>query len=148
MDRNALLEHFRKSRADFLAAIGGLSDAQLEEETHNGWAVKHHMLHLAAWDDIRAQEVERISAGHASLWKMTGEQDAEINAMFDSLRKPATLAQARWEFEQSRAKLLAAIESATERAFDTSLYGEAPVHSGHEAEHTGWIREWRRGRGY
>jgi hypothetical protein len=105
--------------------------------------VKDHLVHLADWDDIRASEVERISAGHESAWRMSGEQDATYNALSYDLRRNLSLEQARWELETSRRRLLEAITNASERALDGSLYGEAALRSLHEAEHTGWIRRWR-----
>jgi hypothetical protein len=44
--------------------------------------------------------------------------------------------------------LLDAIAAATPRGLDPSLYSEAGLHSGHEAEHTGWIKRWRGERGF
>lgn len=70
-DRDALLDHYRKTRADLLAAIDGLGDEAMSEPSLDGWSVKDHLLHLASWDDIRAQEVARISAGHDSAWRMS-----------------------------------------------------------------------------
>jgi uncharacterized damage-inducible protein DinB len=63
-DRDALLEHFRQMRAQLLSAIDGLSDELMVETSLDGWSVKDHLAHLATWDDIRASEVVRISAGH------------------------------------------------------------------------------------
>jgi hypothetical protein len=40
--------------------------------------------------------------------------------------------------------MLDAIASATARGLDASLYGEAGLHSTHEAAHTEWITRWRR----
>jgi hypothetical protein len=59
------------------------------------------------------------------------------------LRRELSLAQVRWELETSRRRLLDAIAAAAERALDPGLYGEAGLRSGHEAEHTGWIKRWR-----
>jgi uncharacterized damage-inducible protein DinB len=131
-----------------LSAIDGLSDAQLTETSLDGWSVKDHLAHLAVWDEIRAAEVVRISAGHDSAWRMTAEQDEAYNALAYDLRKALSLAQVRWELETSRQKLLDAISSATLRCLDASLYGEAGLISGHEAQHTGWIKRWRSEKGY
>ena len=46
----------------------------------DGWSVTDHLLHLAWWDDIRAVEVERISAGHDSSFQMTEDQDEDLPA--------------------------------------------------------------------
>ena len=61
-----------------LEAIEGLSDAQMTERTLDGWSIADHLAHIALWDDVRTQEVTRISAGHDSVWRMNGEQDAAL----------------------------------------------------------------------
>lgn len=147
-NRDELLDHYRATRAELLAAIDGLDDARMSEPSLDGWSLKDHLLHLATWDDIRADEVERISAGHDSAWRMTEAQDAAFNAMAYDLRRGLTVAQARWELERSRLRLLDAIAVATPRALDASLYGEAGLRSGHEEQHTGWIRRWRQSKGH
>jgi len=146
-DRDALLQHYREMRAELLAAIDGLSDELMTEPSIDGWSVKDHLAHLALWDDIRASEVARISAGHESAWQMAGGQDEAFNAMAHDLRVGLSVEQARWELAQSRQRLLDAIASATPRAMDASLYGEAGLHSTHEEKHAGWIRRWRNEKG-
>ena len=146
-DRDDLLEHYRGTRRALLAAIEGLPDALLAEPSIDGWSVKNHLAHLALWDDIRASEVVRLSAGHASAWVMTPAQELAYNAMGYGLRAGLSLDQVRWEFAESRRRLLDAITAATPAGLDGSRYGEAPLRSGHEAEHTGWIARWRREKG-
>ena len=147
-NKEDLIQHYRQMRRDLLAAIDGLSDAQMVEPSIDGWSVKDHLAHIALWDDLRAAEVERISAGHDTAWRMTGEQDAAFNAMGHDMRLHLSLAQMRWEFETSRQRLLDALSSATPRGLDPSLYGEAGLHSLHEIEHTGWIKRWRGEKGF
>jgi uncharacterized damage-inducible protein DinB len=117
-DREALLQHYRETRKDLLVAIDGLSDDQLSERSLDGWSVKDHLAHLALWDDVRAQEVERISAGQATAWQMSGEQDALYNALGYDMRANLTPAQVRWELERSRPRLLEAIAAASDRGLD------------------------------
>jgi uncharacterized damage-inducible protein DinB len=145
-DRDALLQHYREMRQELLAAIDGLSDELLSEPSLDGWSVKDHLAHIAFWDDIRASEVVRISAGHDSVWRMTGEQDEALNALEHELRLALSPEQARWELATSRRRLLDAISSATARGLGASLYGEAGLRSMHEAQHTGWIKRWQAGR--
>jgi len=147
-DRDELLQHYRASREKLLAAIDGLSADQMSETTIDGWAVKDHLAHLALWDDMRAAEVERISAGHESVWKMTDEQDDALNATGYEVRRGMSAAQARWELENSRRKLLDAIAAAPPEALDASRYGDAGLRSGHEDDHAGWIQRWRGEKGY
>ena len=146
-DRDALLRHYRQMRTDLLAAIAGVRDELLVEPSLDGWSVKDHLAHLALWDDLRAGEVARISAGHDSAWRMADEQEEAFNAVGYALRRDLSLDQARWELATSQQRLLDAIASATPRGLDGSLYGEAGLRSTHESAHTGWIRRWRAERG-
>ena len=147
-DRAQLLQHYRVSRDQLLAAIDGLTADQMSEPTLDGWAVKDHLAHLALWDDLRAAEVERISAGHDSVWKMTEEQGDAFNATGYEVRRSMSAAQARWELENSRRKLLDAIAAAPPEALDASRYGDAGLRSQHEDEHLGWLQRWRSDKGY
>ncbi len=146
-DRDALLQHYRQMRQELLSAIHGLSDELMTEPSLDGWSVKNHLAHLALWDDVRASEVVRISAGHDSAWRMRDDQDGVYSALGHSLRLGLSLDQARWELATSRQRLLDAISSATPRGLDASLYGEAGLRSLHEAVHAGWIKRWREERG-
>lgn len=146
-DKEALLQHYRQMRKELLSAIHGLSDDLMTEPSLDGWSVKDHLAHLALWDDVRASEVGRISAGHDSAWRMTGDQDAAYSALGHSLRLTQSLDQVKWELATSGQRLLDAITSATPRGLDASLYGEAGLRSMHEAAHAGWIRRWREERG-
>ena len=143
-DRDALLAHYRAMRAELLAAVQGLSDEQLSEPSLDGWSVKDHLAHLALWDEIRASEVLRISAGHDSAWRMSGEQDGVYSGLGHALRRELSVAQVKWELATTHQRLLDAIAEATPRGLDGSRYAEAGLRSTHEAAHTGWIRHWRR----
>ena len=147
-DREDLLQHYRDARAKLIEAIDGLTDEQMSEPTLDGWAVKDHLAHLAAWDDLRAAEVERISAGFESAWKMTDEQDDAYNDTSYALRRSLSAAQARWEVETSRRKLLDAIAAAPPDALDPDRYGSAGLRSTHDTQHAGWIARWRGEKGY
>ncbi|MEX2373354.1 MAG: DinB family protein [Dehalococcoidia bacterium] len=147
-DRAALIAHFRQMRQAMLDAIEGLSDAQMTEPSLDGWSVKDHLAHIAFWDEMRASEVERISAGQDTAWRMTEEQDEALNTLAYDLRAGLSLAQVRWELEASGRAVLDAIAAATDAGLDGSRYGEAGLVSRHEAQHTGWITRWRGERGY
>ena len=147
-DRDALLRHYREMREGLLATIHGLTDAQMTDPSIDGWSVKDHLAHLALWDDIRASEVTRISAGHDSAWRISDEQAEAYNAIAYPARRDLPLAQVRWELATSWARLVDAIATATPRGLDSSLYSETSLRSTHEAEHAGWIKRWRGERGF
>jgi uncharacterized damage-inducible protein DinB len=145
-NREALLEHYRRMREELLHAIEGLTNEQMTEPSLDGWSVKDHLAHLAHWDDIRASEVLRISAGWDSAWRTKGDQDEAVNRLIHDLRVGLSVKQVKWELATSRQRLVDAITAATERGLDSALYGEAALRSTHEATHTGWIKRWRRER--
>jgi uncharacterized damage-inducible protein DinB len=147
-DRQELLGHYNESRKKLLAAIDGLNEEQLSEPSIDGWAVKDHLSHIALWDDIRADEVERISAGFESAWKMTEQQDDVHNDTGYELRRSLSAAQARWELETSRRKLMDAITAAPPEALDPSRYGAAGLRSDHEDQHVEWLQRWRNEKGF
>ena len=144
----ALLGHYRQSRADLLAAIAGLTEQQLTEASVDGWSVKDNLAHLAFWDDLRADEVTRISAGHASALRMSESDDRALNALAYRFRQDLSLQQMRWELQHSRQRLEDAIAAAGPQALDATRYGEAGLQSGHEDEHARYIAAWRARMGY
>ena len=143
-DRDSVILHYNQMRDSLLAAIEGLSDALLTEPTLDGWSVKDHLAHIALWDETRANEVLRVSAGYAPAWQhMSGEQNEAYNVLTQAMRAGLSPEQVRWELATTHQRLLDAIASATERGLDPLLYREAGLRGTHEAVHTGWIRRWR-----
>jgi hypothetical protein len=142
--RDSLLQHYEQVRGELLDSMRGLSDPQMIETTLDGWSVKDNLAHLAFWDNLRADEVARISAGFESALKMTEQQDADTSRMAYELRRGLSLAQVRWEMHHSRERVLGAIAAAPARALDAGLYGEASLRSSHDALHADYVRNWRR----
>ncbi len=147
-DRDDLIRDYEQSRERLLSAIDGLTDEQMTERSLDGWSVTDHLAHLALWDDMRAAEVERISAGHEPAWRMSEEQVAALNAIGSDARRSLSAGQAKWELQTSRERVLAAIRAATARGLDASRYGGPGLRSDHESEHAEWIERWRREKGF
>ena len=115
----------------------------MTERTLDGWSIADHLAHIALWDDIRTQEVARISAGHASVWRMDGEQDAALNAV--GLITPGTRAGAMGAHELTRPPARSdcrrhACGCSTPTATRSGLHV-------HEVQHAGWIEHWRAEKG-
>lgn len=145
--QESLTEHYRRMRADLTASIEGLSEAQLTATTLDGWSVKDNLAHIAFWDDLRAEEIGRISRGFESVLKMSPEQDDALNEMAYDLRRGLSLFQVLWELRNSGERLFAAIGGAAGRGLDAKAYGEAGLVSHHGALHAGYIRAWRERQG-
>ncbi|HEY7293807.1 MAG TPA: hypothetical protein VH916_02155 [Dehalococcoidia bacterium] len=45
-DKDGLLQQYREMREDLLAAIAGLGDGLLCEQSVDGWSLKGHLAHL------------------------------------------------------------------------------------------------------
>ena len=146
-DKIELMERIHGSRAELERLVNRLDAEQATAPGPDGWSVKDHLAHLALWDDIRASEVVRLSAGHDSAWRMTDEHGEAYNALGHALREALSLDQVRWELATSGQRLLDAIAAATPQGLDAARYGEAGLRSTHEAAHTGWIKRWRGDRG-
>jgi uncharacterized damage-inducible protein DinB len=144
------LQAFQESRRELMAAIEGLTEAQMEERSIDRWSVKNHLAHIVQWDELRFLEINRISQGYQSLLRgMTDEQVEFFNTTSAGLRDSMSWAQLRWELETSRARVIDAIRNITPDGLDESRYGEAGLSGGarHEQEHAETIRRWRASRG-
>jgi len=146
--KESLLAHYRAMRAQLAASFEGLGPARMSETTIDGWSVNDNLAHIAFWDDLRADEIIRMSAGHASVLRMSPAQDHELNEMMYELRRGLSGAQVRWELQRSGERLFAAIAAAPPEALDAGLYGEAGLVSSHGAAHADYITAWRMAKGY
>ena len=145
--KDGLRQHYAGSRAALMAAIDSLSDADMSLAAIDGWSVKDHLTHVTVWDEIRAAEIERISAGFEPAWRhMTEAETENFNALTERMRSSLPLAQVMAELESSRARVLEAIEAATERGLEENRYGEAGLRTTHEFAHAMMITRWRQQR--
>ncbi len=143
-----LMQHYTRLRAKLHAALEGLTDDQRTERTLDGWSVKDHLTHIAFWDELRASDIERISAGHETACRITDEQCQVLNDINHSMFADCSLEQAWWELERTHQLVLNAISNATPRGLEPAHYAECGLQSDHEAEHIGWIETWRQRQGY
>ena len=147
-ERESIREHYREVRAPLLAALEGLSPEQMLEPSLDGWSVKDHLAHLTVWDEIRVQEIARVSAGGTPAWPLMNEEQVQtFNNLMADLRRGLSLEQVLQELESSRAGVIAAIEAATEAGLDGTRYGEAGLRSSHDRDQTDDILRWRKARG-
>lgn len=142
--KDDLRRHYEHSRKTLLAAIDGLTDADMSLAALDGWSVKDHLTHVTMWDEIRAAEIERISAGFEPAWRpMTEAETESFNALIERMRSSLPLTQVLAELESSRARVLEAIANASERGLDETRYGEAGLRTTHELAHAAMIGRWR-----
>lgn len=140
--RDVVIQHFREIRTQFLGAIEGLTEAQMTESSIDGWSVKDHLNHLAFWHDLRCSEIVRISEGFEHVWPLSVDSQ-DVNDIVQPARANVSLEQARWEYESSIDRIIAAVGNANERGLTPSHYGEVGIGPTHDLAHAGFIRAWR-----
>lgn len=143
-DRNDLAHHYAEMRQSLLSVLSGLSADAQSSRLVDGWTAKDHLAHITAWDELRAAEIERISAGYDSACQMSEEQSDAYSTLAYELRKGHSLKQVRWEFDRAHQRLLDAIAQASDRGLDGALYAEAGLRSDHEAAHATWLGNYGR----
>ena len=145
-NKTELLQRIRTARAELERTLTGLDDAALSAPGPEGWSVKDHLAHLAAW-------------GHKVLSNMDGRQSAEalgvpeevyqsgdwvaINEIVRAPDKDRPAGQIVAEYRRVHATLLQRIEALPEAALygpDDKLRNNIAGNTyGHDEEHQPWI---------
>ncbi len=145
-NKTELLQRIRTARAELERTLTGLGDAALSAPGPEGWAVKDHLAHLAAW-------------GRKVLSNMDGRQSAEalgvpedvyqsgdwvaINEIVRAPDKDRPAAEIVAEYRRVHATLLQRIEALPEAELygldDTLRNNIAGNTYGHDEEHRPWI---------
>ena len=133
---------------DLDAAIAGLTEGQMLEQSIDGWSVKDHLGHLGVWHELRFLEIERLAAGYVSAMDSSEEMDETFNEIARVWRASLPLEQVLWELQNSRRRVLDAISSLSGEGLVRVLGDDWPLRTGHESQHAGYIRDWRRGKGW
>jgi hypothetical protein len=155
--KDDLIARIQSERARLLAALDGLSDADLTQPGQNGdLSVKDTLAHIAEWEQV------------CLSWYRTGQRreipdfdpatvDRFNRAIYEKHRD-RTLADVRAWFEESYQTMLGAIEAMTaEEIFTVGRYAWARSEpllvylrantDEHYAEHADEITRWRQSRG-
>ena len=145
-NKTELLQRIRTARAELERTLTGLDDAALSAPGPEGWAVKDHLAHLAAW-------------GRKVLSNMDGRQSAEalgvpedvyqsgdwvaINEIVRAPDKDRSAPEIVAEYRRVHAVLLARIEALPESELygsDDKLLGNISGNTyAHDEEHKPWI---------
>lgn len=156
MDKKQLLETLARSRAEFLTAIEGLSEAELlSPALDNGWSYKDLLAHLTMWEAQLITLLFNVAQGKApGTVHFTQSSVDETNARWHAQNRERPLAQILADFRGIRAQTIRRVEAFSERElFEQGRYPWAKGHSlaewiasdtyEHEAEHLAQIRARR-----
>jgi hypothetical protein len=134
-----------EARAGLMTAFRGLSPEEMTRPVLHGWSTKDLLAHIASWEEQVLPDLERLQRGHTpALTAFNPGQVDEWNAMHVGLRRNFGVDQVLFELEDSRRRLVEALDSLGDDAF---ISGYVPatcgITSGHDREHAAHIRAWR-----
>jgi hypothetical protein len=156
MNEHRLLAAIHDERARLEGVLTSLTDAKLEAPgPGDGWGVKHHLAHIAAWERmIVAHLTDRSAHTYAC---MTPEQYAnasldELNERLHELHADDALTNVKREFADAHTAIVAFLESMPESRLSELYWGDDAAQrtvlekvSGdtylHYREHAEWMRE-------
>jgi len=150
---NDALDELAHTRAELLAAIGGLDEAALDRKGVIGdWSIKNVLAHIAAWEAWVVQALPaRMATGTTPAdFRQRIEDEDRFNAEEVAEREELTPDEQLMELERTRAELLAFVHGldadtlARKQPWDT-WEGSLPEYlmaalGDHEAEHVEALR--------
>jgi len=149
-DREEVLARVEGARQAFLAAVDGLTEAQMTKPAVGEWSVKDLLCHIASYEEIALPDIQRVGRGDApALATFDLKRVDEFNAMIMFLRRHFSLEQAWRELDISRRSLLEAIGRLPDSALAEGQFarGMLQICAYHDTEHTEDIQAWRKREG-
>ena len=147
------LAELGRTRAELLAAIGGLDEAALDRKGVVGdWSIKNVLAHIAAWEAwvVQALPARMTTGTTPEDFRQRAEDEDRFNAEEVAEREELTPDEQLMELERTRAELLAYLRGldaaalARQQPWDTWA-GTLPEYllealRDHEAEHVEALR--------
>lgn len=140
--------------------LAGLTDAQMTAPGKDGWSIKDHLMHLAAWEQgivALLNKRSRYAAMGLSRDEWRNKNGDEMNALIHERNKARSLANVRAAFHDSHQQMLEVLNRLTEEDLHKPYSHYAPEEPsddkrpvfawiagntfGHYAEHREWIQQ-------
>lgn len=161
MTRDEIITALDTTRNDFLAAVDGLTDDQLQEPGVNGdWTVKDMMYHISLWEAELVTLLWQVASGMSpTTVHFTQTHFDQTNQQWYLQGKNRTLEMVRQDFvsvhNQVKRRLVDFSEEDLNADQRFSWQREHPLWEWvgsdsflHEPEHTAQVLAWRKSRGY
>lgn len=101
------------SRAALEQTLSPLTDTQMTKSGHEGWSVKDHLAHLAAWEQMLIETIQG-RPGNAILQmdeqEFLAKNVDELNAIIYQRNKDHPLVDVRRAFKESHQRILASLD--------------------------------------
>ena len=160
MDKAEIVAALREGRKNFLDAIQGLSDQDMETQSVSaGWTVKDIMVHLTRWEAELVKLLWQAKQGITPTTAHFGQESVDdINARWHKESQSRPFKSVLNDFLGVRNQTIRRVEALTEKTLtDLSnfpwLEGEplwkwiAGDSFEHEADHEAQIRAWKTNKG-
>jgi hypothetical protein len=161
MTKDEIITALDDTRRDFLSAISGLTDEQLQETGVNGdWTVKDLMYHISRWEAETVTALFQTASGQTpTTVHFTQQHFDQTNATWYAQGKSRSLQDIRQDFEGVRRQTKRRLEDFSDEELNNpqraSWQRDHPLWEWigsdsfqHEPEHTAQILAWRKTRGY
>ena len=117
-DRTEFVQKLEAAWAELESCLAALSESQMTEfHDDQGWSVKDHITHLAAWEESMAmlfQGKPRHQTLGIELPKFSGENIDKINAAIRERWKPLSIGTAIQEFRSIHTRFLRSVKGLSE----------------------------------
>ena len=161
MTADEVRARIREKRQELVDLVATIEPAQLEAPgPDGGWAIKDHLVHIAAWEQWLLALFERRNLLEAMGAGAAGRNVDEINAVVYEKHRNDSVKNALAYFSDSHHELMRVLDRQTTEDFEQPYHvffppaqGEAasqPVLDAvaantydHYAEHIAWIKEMR-----
>ena len=135
MSKDSLLIEATAAHNDLITAVEPLDDATLSERAFGDWAIKHLLAHIAGWQRLNAEMIQRIARGqHPIPDGADYSDDDKMNAAFAAEADRQTPAEVIATLRESFTQLTAAATALPEERFTENrlsaqmLQGNAITH--------------------
>jgi len=161
MTRDEILLALDDTRQEFMAAVDGLSDTQMQETGANGdWTVKDIMYHISLWEAELVTLLWHAASGKTpTTVHFTQEHFDQTNAQWYLQGKNRALETIREDFNGVHNQIKRRLNDFSDEDLNTTQrfpwQRDYPLWEwigsdsfGHVPEHTAQVLAWRKARGY
>ena len=148
-DRQALRERFERAHAELFESVEGLSEAELGTVFYGTWSPKDILAHVAAWQEVGAQDLGRVGRGHVPVLSAFNlEEVDEWNTHHMRARATFPAEQVMDELRRQREAFLQGLDALDDGHVAEGEFARAlcDVFAEHDSAHAEDIRRWRSSR--
>jgi hypothetical protein len=144
-----ICQHLDGARQDLMESIQGLTDAQMQIPSPEGWSVKDILAHVVMWEETALPDMRRVGRGdEAALDAWDHSLNDQWNHIQVTLRRRFPLEQVMRELAEARQSTVDFLRTVGEDRLDSGFIpNTCAIHARHDRDHGAQIRRWRQEQG-